>query len=96
MVRACVHAQGWCEGPPGCALIVRLGVRGAEARARTHTCVPTSTHTHCIHAHLHADIHAHIAHAPPADFLVRTSDSLAVLYNDRSPMENHHLAVRVS
>ena len=25
------------------------------------------------------------------DFLVRTGDSLAILYNDRSPMENHHL-----
>lgn len=26
------------------------------------------------------------------DYLVRVSDSLAILYNDRSPMENHHLA----
>ncbi|KAL6760116.1 3',5'-cyclic-nucleotide phosphodiesterase [Haematococcus lacustris] len=26
------------------------------------------------------------------DYLIRVSDSLAVLYNDRSPMENHHLA----
>ncbi len=26
------------------------------------------------------------------DFLVRTADPLAILYNDRSPMENHHLA----
>ncbi|KAF5830629.1 hypothetical protein DUNSADRAFT_14253 [Dunaliella salina] len=26
------------------------------------------------------------------DYLVRVSDDLAVLYNDRSPMENHHLA----
>lgn len=26
------------------------------------------------------------------DFLVRVSDTLAVLYNDKSPMENHHLA----
>ncbi|GIL91655.1 hypothetical protein Vretimale_9589 [Volvox reticuliferus] len=26
------------------------------------------------------------------DYLVRVSDGLAVLYNDRSPMENHHLA----
>ncbi len=26
------------------------------------------------------------------DYLIRMSDSLAVLYNDRSPMENHHLA----
>jgi len=26
------------------------------------------------------------------DYLVRVSDMLAILYNDRSPMENHHLA----
>lgn len=26
------------------------------------------------------------------DFLVRTGDALALLYNDRSPHENHHLA----
>ncbi|GAX77145.1 hypothetical protein CEUSTIGMA_g4591.t1 [Chlamydomonas eustigma] len=26
------------------------------------------------------------------DFLVKTSDPLALLYNDRSPMENHHLS----
>jgi hypothetical protein len=26
------------------------------------------------------------------DYLVRVSDSLAILYNDKSPMENHHLA----
>jgi hypothetical protein len=26
------------------------------------------------------------------DWLIRMSDPLAVLYNDRSPMENHHLA----
>lgn len=26
------------------------------------------------------------------DYLIRVSDDLAVLYNDRSPMENHHLA----
>lgn len=26
------------------------------------------------------------------DYLIRVSDGLAVLYNDRSPMENHHLA----
>lgn len=26
------------------------------------------------------------------DFLIRASDPLAILYNDRSPMENHHLA----
>ena len=26
------------------------------------------------------------------DFLIRTSDPLALLYNDASPMENHHLA----
>lgn len=27
------------------------------------------------------------------DYLVRTQDPLAVLYNDQSPLENHHLAV---
>jgi hypothetical protein len=26
------------------------------------------------------------------DFLVRSSDALALLYNDASPHENHHLA----
>ena len=26
------------------------------------------------------------------DYLIKTSDSLALLYNDRSPMENHHVA----
>jgi hypothetical protein len=26
------------------------------------------------------------------DFLVRSGDGLALLYNDRSPHENHHLA----
>lgn len=26
------------------------------------------------------------------DFLVRIGDALALLYNDRSPHENHHLA----
>ena len=28
------------------------------------------------------------------DFLVGSGDQLAVRYNDRAPMENHHLAVR--
>ena len=26
------------------------------------------------------------------DFLIKTSDHLALLYNDSSPMENHHVA----
>lgn len=26
------------------------------------------------------------------DFLVRTGDALALLYNDHSPNENHHMA----
>ena len=26
------------------------------------------------------------------DFLIKTHDRLALLYNDRSPMENHHAA----
>ena len=30
------------------------------------------------------------------DFLIRTGDSLALLYNDHSPQENHHLAAAFS
>ncbi len=30
------------------------------------------------------------------DFMINTEDDLAVLYNDRSPMENHHCAALFS
>jgi len=26
------------------------------------------------------------------DYLIKTSDNLALVYNDRSPMENHHVS----
>jgi hypothetical protein len=35
---------------------------------------------------------AHVSSGVNNDFLVKTLDPLALLYNDRSPMENHHVA----
>lgn len=42
--------------------------------------------------YLSAIIHDYQHKGVNNDFLVRSMDDLAVLYNDRSPMENHHLA----
>eukprot|EP00798_Chlamydomonas_sp_ICE-L_P014589 gene14589-20640_t len=42
--------------------------------------------------YLSAIIHDYKHKGVNNDFLVRVSDSLALLYNDKSPMENHHLA----
>mmetsp|Transcript_25460 Transcript_25460/g.55342 ORF Transcript_25460/g.55342 Transcript_25460/m.55342 type:complete len:787 (-) Transcript_25460:1267-3627(-) len=42
--------------------------------------------------YLSAVIHDYEHKGVNNDYLIRVSDGLAVLYNDRSPMENHHLA----
>ena len=42
-------------------------------------CARGRTHTH--NTHTHTPVYA--------DFLVRSGDALALLYNDQSPMENH-------
>ena len=42
--------------------------------------------------YLAAIIHDYEHRGVNNDFLIKTSDRLALLYNDSSPMENHHVA----
>ena len=42
--------------------------------------------------YLAATIHDYGHRGVNNDFLIKTSDPLALLYNDVSPMENHHVA----
>ena len=42
--------------------------------------------------YLAAIIHDYEHRGVNNDFLIKTSDPLALLYNDASPMENHHVA----
>eukprot|EP00798_Chlamydomonas_sp_ICE-L_P002633 gene2633-5006_t len=53
-------------------------------------------HSAVMACYLSAIIHDYEHKGVNNDFLVRVSDELAVLYNDRSPMENHHLAAAFS
>ena len=48
--------------------------------------------TRLISCYLAAIIHDYEHRGVNNDFLIKSSDPLALLYNDISPMENHHLA----
>ena len=48
--------------------------------------------TKLLGCYLAAIIHDYEHRGVNNDFLIRSSDPLALMYNDASPMENHHLA----
>ena len=48
--------------------------------------------TKLLACYLAAIIHDYEHRGVNNDFLIKTSDPLALLYNDVSPMENHHVA----
>ena len=48
--------------------------------------------TKLLACYLAAIIHDYEHRGVNNDFLIKTSDPLALLYNDSSPMENHHVA----
>ncbi|PNW81070.1 hypothetical protein CHLRE_07g342350v5 [Chlamydomonas reinhardtii] len=65
-------------------LVVRGGLKAPD-----HTYCDDVSLASC---YLSAIIHDFEHKGVNNDYLIRVSDGLAVLYNDRSPMENHHLA----
>jgi len=64
-------------------IMTRGGVKGALSKAQDVALMA---------AYLAAVIHDYEHKGYNNDFLVKTKDPLAIRYNDRSPMENHHLA----
>ena len=54
--------------------------------------VQDSTDLGLLMSFMSAIIHDYEHRGVNSDFLIKSHDDLAVLYNDHSPMENHHLA----
>ncbi len=64
-------------------ILTQGGVLGAVWPDAMDTCLFLAVFSAAIHDYCHKGVNN--------DFLIKSRDPLAVLYNDRSPMENHHL-----